>query len=871
MPCLCVQSWPPNSNEGDNTVQVQRQFRFGLALTVTLLGGVWRPLRAADLPATVTLVKDGAALALIVPAEPEDAATTLGDAVQASTHVRLPTASATPAPGKIRIHVGRSAYVDQHVPGLERMDRDGFVIAFPDARNIIIAGPSPDGTFHGVCEFLERYLGVRWLFPGELGDHVPEHAELQIPTAAVKDEPAFPSRYIYWSQRVSPENTREQILRRRAWRRRLRSAPMRLSFNHSIYGFLRPTVYGADHPEYYPFIKGTRFVPETDTPHHWEPCFTNRETAEESINRICAYFTAHADVTSFSLAVNDNGGHCGCVECLARDSGERNEVGMPNRSQSYFEWTNSVAAGVGARFPGKPLGCLAYREVHSPPTGITLNPRIVPFSCKDRYVWVDADAAAQDQQLTREWGKVATTLGWWDYPWGNTYLVPRIWFHKMAEIYRFGLEHKVAHIFSEADVTEWIEGPKFYLAARLKWDPYQDVDAILDDWYTCAVGAASAPYLRSYFAFWEDYWCVRIPQTEWFQRTQHGVYMPPHQVEGYITPLKLQELRQCEQWLSAAIAHAATDKQKARAQHFLDQFLARKPKVLSLLGDAEQISRLETLLPLTGERLLFAVHNYKKWQRLLPSTTFTEALNLKAGLLLARAGQANAWRQAFADSAWGDSEVEWFTAFVGGVDPSALGRTTITAAKTAVAPTLDGVLSEPCWQTAEKATDFRHLTEDTLVTQPTVVSVCYDAAHLYLAYCCLAQDPGTLAGNVTTHDGPIWEDDSIEFFAVPEGAGAEYCQIIASVTGAVYDTRGSHPENWNPDLTVKTTVGERFWVAEIALPFADLGVSAPASGMSLRVNFNRSGGPRLHREISGWQFVDGRNNNVSRFGTLVLE
>ena len=46
-----------------------------------------------------------------------------------------------------------------------------------DPSQVIIAGPTPYGTEFGVYEFLERYVGVRWLMPGPDGEDVPARVQ----------------------------------------------------------------------------------------------------------------------------------------------------------------------------------------------------------------------------------------------------------------------------------------------------------------------------------------------------------------------------------------------------------------------------------------------------------------------------------------------------------------------------------------------------------------------------------------------------------------------------------------------------------------------------------------------------------------------
>ena len=49
----------------------------------------------------------------------------------------------------------------------------------------------------------------------------------------------------------------------------------------------------------------------------------------------------------------------------------------------------------------------------------------------------------------------------------------------------------------------WAEAPKYYLMARLYWNPDVDVDALLAEWYELAVGTEAAGYLAGYFSLWD--------------------------------------------------------------------------------------------------------------------------------------------------------------------------------------------------------------------------------------------------------------------------------------------------------------------------------------------------------------------------------
>ena len=167
----------------------------------------------------------------------------------------------------------------------------------------------------------------------------------------------------------------------------------------------------------------------------------------------------------------------------------------------------------------------------------------------------------------------------------------------------------------------------------------------------------------------------------------------------------------------------------------------------------------------------------------------------------------------------------------------------------------------------------RHFQHNTPLSQPAFAAFCHDRERLYVSFCCLEASPDKVVGNVRKHDGPMWEADSVEFFVAPDPVvtPGEFRQVIVSVSGAVYDARDGAAGKWAPSIEAKTTIGDRFWAAETALPLGELGLNAVTPGTTLRINVNRSRQVPDLKEIGGWQFVDGRNDNVSTFAQLVLE
>lgn len=445
---------------------------------------------------------------------------------------------------------------------------DEFTISFPNKRTIVISGVTDWETEFGIYEFLELYVGVRWLMPGPDGAFVPSTKKLAVPIRDVKKKPAFMSRLL--SGLKGPE----QYL----WARHNRMHGQ-IKFHHNLFHLFPPAIYTKTHPEFFPVIKGKRYLPKDSVEHAWQPCFSAPGIVEESVKNICDYFAKHPEEISYSLGVNDSGGHCECDVCRTKTGGMKNFLRLRNMSDPYFEWANAVVEGVLKKYPDKWFGLLAYSEVAAPPSTIKVHPRIIPFMTYDRMKWIVPSYEAEGKKLTEQWLHQASVLGWYDYIYGTPYLVPRVYFHKMAEYYRYGYEHGVRAMYAEA-YPNWGEGPKLYIALKLQWDPYLDVNKLLSDWYEKCVGKDAAPYLKAYYDLWENFWTKKAPKSKWF--SAGGQYLWFHEA-GYVDFIG-EEITQSRNLLQTVVSKAKSADQKKRANLILRAFEYYEASVLSYQG-----------------------------------------------------------------------------------------------------------------------------------------------------------------------------------------------------------------------------------------------------------------------------------------------
>ncbi len=96
---------------------------------------------------------------------------------------------------------------------------------------------------------------------------------------------------------------------------------------------------------------------------------------------------------------------------------------------------------------------------------------------------------------------------------------------------------------------------------------------------------------------------------------------------------------------------------------------------------------------------------------------------------------------------------------------------------------LTGKLNDALWQLAPIA----HLHE-ALTGAParfaTTVRALHDDEYLYVAFAC---EDDYVWGTITTHDGPIYQEECVEVFVNPASAAHQYYEINVSPANVVFD------------------------------------------------------------------------------------
>ncbi|MCX6984366.1 MAG: DUF4838 domain-containing protein [Lentisphaerae bacterium] len=368
------------------------------------------------------------------------------------------------------------------------------------------------GTLYGVYRFLEDVCDIRWYMPGALGTVVPKKETIAIDKIDLKISPEFRYRYT-WFCNFDGSETDARWYRRAGF-----GADYPAQIIDSFGLFLK---YKDSHPEYFSLIGGNRDFSNLSTvvgPGNL--CLSNPDVAKQWIANINAYFDENPNQFIFPLSPNDGMAKiCECTACQKQLSPNLGETGK----FSNYVWTfvNKVAEGVAKKHPDKFVGCIAYESYNYPPSNIgKLNPNVAVMICKTRGNYPNPAYYQKIQESIAGWQKKTDNLYFWEYylyswaPWRN---FPIVFPHLIASDLK-SLKGICKGEFIESEstlggTTKKIDLPgmshiNLYLTAKLLWNPDQNVDELLNEYYGRFYGTASEP-MKAFWTLAEEIWMTR--------------------------------------------------------------------------------------------------------------------------------------------------------------------------------------------------------------------------------------------------------------------------------------------------------------------------------------------------------------------------
>lgn len=434
------------------------------------------------------------------------------------------TEGARGQPGLAAIHVGdtaRAREVDLDLPELRYgQDRfpnlNGYLITTLDRRTLVIRGANDRATAHGVVGFLKRYAGVRQYWPGPpggLGDVVPSRPTFSVPEVEWRDWPYFFSAT--FSTRVFSGSKAGNL---DFYRRRVT-----LPCNENYFEWLPPAKHAATRPELYPLISGQRRVPSTNSLRDsWQPCVSNPDVPRIMGDAVVEYFRNHPEAVGVNFAINDGGGDCMCADCQALDAppeGTRRSRGMSDR---YMRLTNKVCERLAeAGYADKWLVYLAYAAAREAPRTVKPHPMVLPV----------LTVPGNTFQAWDDWLATGVRhLGLYVHHDDALFVLPKFDLHQMARRLQYVVGSGRARVFYMEMHAQWPFGDVIpYVTAELLWDPRQNVETLLDEYYTGFYGPAAQPMRAFHQALEAGYerWLAGRGRPHWFGKDTSSLHDYP--------------------------------------------------------------------------------------------------------------------------------------------------------------------------------------------------------------------------------------------------------------------------------------------------------------------------------------------------------
>ena len=352
------------------------------------------------------------------------------------------------------------------------LKEDGFLIK-TDSSRLIIAGGSEKGTLYGVYSFLEKYLGCRMyspkvkIVPQQKQVIVEKINDLQVPKIGFRDthyRSTWHAEYTDW-HKLDHDPSGE----RTDWG----------MWVHTFNELVPPKIYYQSHPEYFSMVKGKRLPTQL--------CLSNPAVLEITVQNLRKEIARSPAAKYWSVSQNDNRDYCTCDSCKALDDRE----GSP--SGSIINFVNQVAD----QFPDRMISTLAYEYGRHAPK--TLKPRdnvnIMLCSIEAyRHKAIKEDtASAEFVKDVQNWGKIAKDIIVWDYVIQFNHLIsPFPNLHVLQPNIQFFAENGVNAMFEQGnrEIGGEFAALRSYLISKLLWDPYLNVDSVMNDFLSGYYGAA---------------------------------------------------------------------------------------------------------------------------------------------------------------------------------------------------------------------------------------------------------------------------------------------------------------------------------------------------------------------------------------------
>ncbi|MEF3302093.1 DUF4838 domain-containing protein [Paenibacillus sp. GYB003] len=348
---------------------------------------------------------------------------------------------------------------------------------------LVLAGADNAALLYAVSYFLDEYMGVRYLWPGELGTYVPKRDSVELPAVDVTRRPEAEQR------RLRTAHTGSEVER---WLGvHMMGSRSRFAFGHAFTEWYDK--YGNERPDYFARPPAGQQQVRSDR----VKLDLSNEAVDDAIIR---EWQAAGAPDNWNVTPNDGNGFCVSAGCLAMDE----PAGQPidaiwraegNLTARYVKFWNRLIEKMRGINPKVTLSTYAYSSYKEPPhAGLKLSKGIVigfvhTFRADEQWKgWYDTGA---ELFLRPNW-------------WHSGAIAPNLMLHATGDYFKYARQNGMVGFDFDSIMGYWgTQGLNYYLIARLSARPELSVDDVIAE-YASAFGKAG-PMILDYIRFWETF------------------------------------------------------------------------------------------------------------------------------------------------------------------------------------------------------------------------------------------------------------------------------------------------------------------------------------------------------------------------------
>lgn len=496
-------------------------------------------LSAADVSAATRLVNEGkSSHSIVIPAKAphslRQAAAELQRSIEESSGAKLPIRSDAQAGAGAYISLGATRQAQQNGLSVGAIGIEGYRILTKN-NNLYILGPDTaakvsssrtylpfdtfetdaeaagpqrapnngfsNGTANGVYSFLEDYIGVRWLMPGDIGRDIPRQKTLDLPAIDRTYAPVFVRRefpYLQNTPAVQEWTNRQKL-----------GYSFQVHYDHNWLETVPPEMYQT-HPEWFAMIGDKRPAPPLDGPRREYSKLesTNPEVVRYFADKAIAYLKANPTQNTFSLSPSDGRGWSESPESKKLYDPAPPGGDFPSMTPLVLKFYRDVSEIVAKEYPQGKLAGFIYQDFKYVPTkgGMKLPDNFTPVIVlgDGGYRLYRDDERREAKLLMESWSKVAPPT-WIYYSFGN-------WLRSSSGMFTPVAAGNLNYIFDLLR-KNGIKGARLYgtpawgqaaagnyVQAKLMWNPSLDAEVLQKDWLMRAYGPQAGPVMEKFHA-----------------------------------------------------------------------------------------------------------------------------------------------------------------------------------------------------------------------------------------------------------------------------------------------------------------------------------------------------------------------------------